>query len=562
MYANSRNSKNYRILKDILSKSRNLHLPPEARYLIIYAFIYKYYSDSLKSHFLSVIQDEEYTLDEAYRSLNFNAEFRNDAFHMYGYFIEKSDAFFDEVVNTKYNENTFLRQFFNSFNDNIIFEDNSNDKKYFDFISDTIREEFSFDLYELDNEGTSAIKNLIRSIYKLDIFDTEFSFTDVFEAIGESDILSVNSNPEYIYQILSTILISQKHDLNTVYDPFMRNGLSFLYLSEAFGLWGNRNYGKESDKVTYCYTIARLLMGPYTFDNLCLENENAFESVDIEGASFDGILSVIPIAIHNYHTSNKNQSLEIAKRHRREELENMLSNNFNMDSSSFSQDNELNRVIEKLINKMDMDENSVSEFTGEYESLADSEFLFLINLIGSLKEDGVMAISISQNFLFKDSLKTLRKYLTLEKNYVDAIISIPNEIGRYKRPEVVIVFRKNRNDNGILFIDMSRDFGTRRGRIMVQGRFRGNLLLDNPTLDRMCDVLSNRKVESKFSNMASMDDVIKNGFNLSVSKYVDTFEGEFIDLKELVNEKYVIDSRRRELTEKIDKMMNELNISF
>ena len=97
---------------------------------------------------------------------------------------------------------------------------------------------------------------------------------------------------------------------------------------------------------------------------------------------------------------------------------------------------------------------------------------------------------------------------------------------------------------------------------MVQGRFRGNLLLDNPTLDRMCDVLSNRKVESKFSNMASMDDVIKNGFNLSVSKYVDTFEGEFIDLKELVNEKYVIDSRRRELTEKIDKMMNELNISF
>ena len=561
MHANRRNSNNYRILRDILSKSRKAHLPPEARYLIIYAFIYKYYSDFLKSHFLSVIQDEEYTLDEAYRSLNFNAEFRNDAFHMFGYFIEKPDAFFDEVVNTKFNENAFLRQFFNIFQENLIFEDNSNNKKYMDFIFDAVVNEFPFNLYELDLESTTIIKDLILSISKLDVFDPEFAFTDVFEVIGESDILNVNSNPEYIYQILSTILISQKQNLNTIYDPFMGNGLSFLYLSEAFGLWANK-YGKESDKVTYCYTIARLLMSAYNFDKLYLENEDAFESIDIDGTSFDGILSVIPIAIHNYHTSNKNQSLEIAKRHKREELEKMLSNNFNMDSSSFSQDNELNNVLEKLINKMDVDENSVSEFMGEYESLNDSEFLFLINLIDSLKNDGVMAISISQNFLFKDSLKTLRKYLTFEKNYIDAIINIPNEFGRYKRPEVVIVFKKNRKTDKILFIDMSRDFGTRRGRIVVRGSFKSNLLLDKPTLDKMCDVLNNKLVVSKFSSLVSMDEILKNGFNLSVSKYVDTFEGEFIRLKDLVNEKIEIDEKRMLLTKEIDKMMDELNIKF
>ena len=209
MHINRRNSNNYRILRDVLSKSRKAHLPPEARYLIIYAFIYKYYSDFLKSHFLSVIQDEEYTLDEAYRSLNFNAEFRNDAFHMFGYFIEKPDAFFDEVVNTKFNENTFLRHFFNIFQENLIFEDNSNNKKYMDFIFDAVVNEFPFNLYELDLESTTIIKDLILSISKLDVFDPEFAFTDVFEVIGESDILNVNSNPEYIYQILSTILISQ-----------------------------------------------------------------------------------------------------------------------------------------------------------------------------------------------------------------------------------------------------------------------------------------------------------------------------------------------------------------
>lgn len=152
--------------------------------------------------------------------------------------------------------------------------------------------------------------------------------------------------------------------------------------------------------------------------------------------------------------------------------------------------------------------------------------------------------------------------MTFEKNYIDAIINIPNEFGRYKRPEVVIVFKKNRKTDEILFIDMSRDFRTRRGRIVVRGSFKSNLLLDKPTLDKMCDVLNNKMVVSKFSSLVSMDEILKNGFNLSVSKYVDTFEGEFIRLKDLVNEKIEIDEKRMLLTKEIDKMMDELNIKF
>ena len=109
---------------------------------------------------------------------------------------------------------------------------------------------------------------------------------------------------------------------------------------------------------------------------------------------------------------------------------------------------------------------------------------------------------------------------------------------------------------------MSRDFGTRKGRVVVRGSFKSNLLLDKPTLDKMCDVLNNKLVVSKFSNLVSMDDILKNGFNLSVSKYVDTFEGEFVRLKDLVNEKIEIDAKRRQLTKEIDKMMEELNIKL
>ena len=55
---------------------------------------------------------------------------------------------------------------------------------------------------------------------------------------------------------------------------------------------------------------------------------------------------------------------------------------------------------------------------------------------------------------------------------------------------------------------------------------------------------------------------MKNNFNLSVSRYVDTFEGKFIRLDDLSFEKREIDRNINELNVKIKKMMDELNIEF
>ena len=501
-------------------------------------------------------------MDEAYNSGLFTEEFKNDAYHMYGYYIERSDAYFDNVINNKFESDSFLKDFFTAFSENVTFPKGSGDEKYLKQIFNAVSEEFPFELYDSNNENTKSIKDIILSISKLNVFDTEFTFRDVFDSISDSRILKINSNPEYIYQILSAILASQKQNLEKVYDPFMRDGTSFLGLSDLIGLWQSNNYGKENDRVTYCYTIARLFMSYYSFNGLFVENEDAMDSIDINQASFDGILSVIPIEIRNYHTSNKNQSLEIVKRHKRAQLEDVLSKNFDMDLSSFSQDAELNKALEKLINKMDVEKESQSQFSGEYEGLADSEFLFLINLINSLKNDGLMAISMSQNFLSKESLKTLRKYLTHEKNYIDAIINIPREFGRYKRPEVVIVFRKDKPNRDIQFIDMSTDFDTKRGRLLVPGSFKRNLLLSDNTINRMVDAPSKRSDIHKYSKVVDFDELIKNDFNLSVSKYVDTFEGKFVSLRNLKQEKYEIDKKCKKLDYQIDAMMRELNIRY
>ena len=79
---------------------------------------------------------------------------------------------------------------------------------------------------------------------------------------------------------------------------------------------------------------------------------------------------------------------------------------------------------------------------------------------------------------------------------------------------------------------------------------------------KMENVYLNKLVIPKFSNLISIDELKSNAFNLSVSRYVDTFEGKFISLDGLAAEKQKIESNIKELNVKIEKMMDELDIRF
>ena len=550
---------NYTILKQLMSKFRTLTLPDEIDYIVLYTFLYKYCSDNIKDFLLLELKDKELTIDESYKNPAYQEIISFDALKLYGYYIKRSEAFIDEVVNNNYPKPGFLPDFLKIFPEYTIFSTEYHNLKYFDDLFKTIDNEI--DTYEYGKEVTENVCEIIYLISQLDIFDMDLEFGEVFNIIFASRFSRVSSNPEFITQILSRLVLSEKQAIESAYDPFMKDGNSIMKLREELEYGLSYCYGKDVSRLNYLHAIVRLFINNFSFKNVFLRQEDALDSVDINGASFDVILSRIPIAIKNYYSSNINQSREISKRSKRSELENLLLNNFGIDGESFKVDSELNNALENLVDKIDVENDLNIDFKGQYEPLQDSEFLFLLNLIDSLKDDGIMAISISENFLFKNSLELLRKYLTLEKNYVDTIIRIPNEINR-SRPEVVIVFRKNKPNKDILFIDMSTDYETKRSSLAFPGLFRKNLILDDKTIEKMENVFVNRLSLPKFSNVISLDEIKNNYFNLSVSRYVDTFEGEFISLDELVIEKKDIDSNIKDLNLKIEKMMDELDIRF
>ena len=531
-------------------------------YLLIFTFLYKYCSDSLKDHFLLSIEDKEITLDEAFSDGRLEMEFENDAFHMFGYYIKKPTAFIDEVINTTFHDKWFIPCLYTTFRDNVSFVKGSNYEKYFNFIFNCIESQCKLERIEYDPKINFIIKDILYSISKLDIYEQEFTYGDVFDGICEFRPILADKDPDYMNNLLAEIVFSAKSTPMDVYNPFLNDASSLIALSSKTNFGYGKSFAKGYDAITFCCSIVKLLIGYFDLDNVYLEFENALDSTDFYGKSFDVIVSNLPsIGGWSSKSINTTQEYEILKRNRRRQLQNMLSEKFNVNEDSFSEDNKLSNALESILDEIDFNKSN-TKFSEEYESLRSSEYLFLINLFDSLNDDGVMVVSIAQSFLFKNSLETLRKYLTYENNCLDCVISIPGELGRSMRPQIICVFKKNRTSDDVLFIDLSKDYTIKKVPLSNRRNARKYGQLDDKSIKKLINTYTKRQIIDKYSNIVGISEIAANEFNLSVSRYVDTFEGEFIQLSELANEKEEITSKIKELNKKIDKMMDELNIEF
>ena len=549
------------MLRSITSKMRQLDPSRESQYLIFYSFLYKYCSDKLKNHILTFCSERSITFNDAYRDELQRQAIRRDALNKFGYFISNPDCFIDRLMDDYYQDRFFISAFYNSFKDSMEFEEDSNYFTYFDYIFQECSHAVNFNKFEFTNPNHLIVKDIIFSISRLDIQEMDFPFVKVFDRVCQSRFIKLDHDPDYLGYLISSVVTSSVRNPVDVYNPFLNDASLLINLySDCNFPWTN-TYAKSQDELGYFCSLIKLAVYDFDLNNVFAEFGSPFDPPEDISLKFDVIMSrVPPITSKNFRMFNVNQNYELLKRNKVDQVKSLLSDKLNINEDSFKNNVELNSALENLIDKIDLDMDLETQFVGEYESLKESEYLFLINMINSLKDDGIMVVSMHQSCLVKNSLQTLRKFLTFEKNYVDAIISIPDELSRPSRLEIVVVFKKNRNTDEIVFIDMSKDFKTKKEDYLVPGLFRKNLLLSDDTISNVLDVYGNHKVIEKFSNVVRLSDVSKNDFNLSISRYVDTFEGEFIRLEDLKNQKNEIECKRRKLNKKISMMMKDLDI--
>lgn len=205
-------------------------------------------------------------------------------------------------------------------------------------------------------------------------------------------------------------------------------------------------------------------------------------------------------------------------------------------------------------NPLFMNDDRFSQY-GKLAPKTKADFAFVQHMIYQLADNGTMAVVLPHGVLFRGSSEGhIRKYLIEDRNYLDAVIGLPaNIFYGTSIPTCILVFKKCReNDSDILFIDSSKHFEKR-----------GNQnYLTNENISKIVSTYEKRKVEEKYSHLASLDEVKENDYNLNIPRYVDTFEEEeLIDLEAVATELKALDKEIEQIDKSIADFCKELNIS-
>lgn len=175
------------------------------------------------------------------------------------------------------------------------------------------------------------------------------------------------------------------------------------------------------------------------------------------------------------------------------------------------------------------------------------DYAFISHILASLNENGTAGIILPHGVLFRAASEGKIRKQIIENNWLDAIIGLPeNLFFGTPIPACILIFKKNKTDNNVVFIDGSNEFDKGKNQ---------NILRDED-IEKILEVYKNRKEVEKYCHIATFDEIKDNDFNLNIPRYIDTFEeDERVDMDFLKNEILVIE---RDLSMVKNNMKNYL----
>ena len=183
------------------------------------------------------------------------------------------------------------------------------------------------------------------------------------------------------------------------------------------------------------------------------------------------------------------------------------------------------------------------------------DYAFVLHMLYSLDaENGRMAVVLPHGVLFRGASEgKIRKQL-IEMNLLDAVIGLPaNLFYGTGIPACILLFKKNRTCDNVLFIDASGDGNYEKGKNQ-------NILRDSD-IARIVNTYEARKNVNKYCYRASLDEIRKNDYNLNIPRYVDTFEEEaLVDIDEVKQNITRIESELAVVQAQMKKYMEELGL--
>lgn len=185
------------------------------------------------------------------------------------------------------------------------------------------------------------------------------------------------------------------------------------------------------------------------------------------------------------------------------------------------------------------------------------DWAFLLHMIASMSGNGRVAAVAPHGVLFRGSSEGQIRKAIVEKNLIDAIIGLPENIFYGTSiPACIIVFKKGKKDTNILYIDASKECEKEKAKNKLESKH------INKIIDTYRKFLEEKLIEEdKYSRVVSREEIVKNEYNLNISRYIDTYEEEEFGDIEKINEEIIKLNKELEVTEKeLTEILKELGI--
>jgi type I restriction enzyme M protein len=180
-----------------------------------------------------------------------------------------------------------------------------------------------------------------------------------------------------------------------------------------------------------------------------------------------------------------------------------------------------------------------------------ADLAFTMHMLSWLAVNGTAAIVEFPGVLYRPGAEQkIRQYL-VDNNYIDTVIQLPPDLF-FGTPiaTCILVLRKAKKDNAILFIDASAE--------CIRVGNKNKLTPENR--QRILDAFRARRNEAHFAALINYDDIKTNKYNIAVSSYVEVEDtSEVVDIIALNAGIVRTVARQTALRKQIDTIVAELD---
>jgi type I restriction enzyme M protein len=342
--------------------------------------------------------------------------------------------------------------------------------------------------------------------HTIDLFGNAYEYLMTMYASSAGKSGGEFFTPQEVSELLTRITVVGKTEVNKVYDPACGSGSLLLKFAKVLGKENVRLgfFGQEINLTTYNLARINMFLHDINYESFDLAHgDTLIDPAHWDDEPFEAIVSNPPYSIKWEGDSNP-----------------------------------------LLIN------DPRFAPAGVLAPKSKADLAFTMHILSWLAVTGTAAIVEFPGVLYRGGAEAkIRKYL-IDNNYVDAVIQLPPDlffgttIGT-----CIIVLKKSKADNGILFIDASAEF------VRVGNKNK----LSAANQKAVLDAFAAREDIDYFARLVPNAEIAVNSYNITVSAYVvqeDTSVA--IDISSLNVEIAGIVTRQSELRAQIDAIVADL----